>query len=419
MDWDVSGLDAAARSATGIALLKRGASARLGGMRTILFITTYTGMGGGETSLLTLAEHLDPARYRPHLYVPGDGGLPERWRAHGWPVTVDPFRGASTLFVPALWMRFPIAGRVRALIASAGIAAVHSDYHSLPYALAAARAAHVPLVWTCWGWWFHPRPWQRRFFTRPDHTFASSWAIRDGFLGDPPFMPAERVEVLPPGVDTTRFHPGVDGGVVRAEAGIAPDAPLVAMIARFQDVKGHDVFQAMARRVAADVPDARFLVAGESVHGVGSEHAYKQRILAAHQADPVLRDRLTYLGFRQDAEAVIAAADVVVCASDFESYGMVNLEAMACGRPVVSTRRGGPSETVLDGVTGFLVDPRDDAALAARTIALLRDPALRARMGAAGRQHVAARFSVDGMADRFQTVIDGVLDGVMDGRPRP
>jgi type III pantothenate kinase len=106
---------------------------------------------------------------------------------------------------------------------------------------------------------------------------------------------------------------------------------------------------------------------------------------------------------------VIAAADVVVCASDFESYGMVNLEAMACARPVVSTRRGGPSETVIDGVTGFLVDPRDDAALAARTLDLLRDPARRAQMGAAGRQHVEAHFSIDGMAARFQAVLDGLI----------
>ncbi len=394
-----------------IDLLKYVSGATLTIMTTkpILFITTYTGMGGGETSLLALADHLDPTRYRPHLYVPGEGGLPERWRARGWPVTVDRFRGASTLFLPALWTRFPIAGRIRALIEAQGIAAVHSDYHSLPYALAAADAARVPLVWTCWGWWFHPRPWQRRFFTRPGHTFASSQAIRAGFLGDPPFMPAERVEVLPPGVDTTRFHPGVDGRAVRAEVGIAPDAPLVAMIARFQNVKGHDVFQAMARRVAAALPEARFIVAGESVHGVGSEHAYKQRILAAHQADPVLRERLTYLGFRQDAEAVIAAADVVVCASDFESYGMVNLEAMACARPVVSTRRGGPSETVIDGVTGFLVEPRDDAALAARTLDLLRDPVRRAQMGAAGRQHVEAHFSIDGMAAHFQAVLDGLI----------
>ena len=64
-------------------------------------------------------------------------------------------------------------------------------------------------------------------------------------------MPPDSIEILYPGVDTKRFHPGVDSIRVRFEAGIAQDAPVVALIARFQDVKGHDIFQAMARQVAA------------------------------------------------------------------------------------------------------------------------------------------------------------------------
>jgi len=137
------------------------------------------------------------------------------------------------------------------------------------------------------------------------------------------------------------------------------------------------------------------------VHGQAADDAYKRRILDAHRADPVLRDRMVYLGFRPDAERVIAASDVVVCSSQFESYGMVHIESMACAVPIVSTRRGGPSETVIDGETGYLVDPGDEVVLADRVIALLRDPALRARMGAAGRARVEAHFSADAMAARF------------------
>ncbi|MBE0689966.1 MAG: glycosyltransferase, partial [Anaerolineae bacterium] len=127
--------------------------------RDILFVTTYSGLGGGETSLLTLVEHLDPARYRPHLLVPAQGQLSERWGANGWPTHVTSWRGASVYFVPALWMRFPAVGRIEALIRKQNIRLVHSDYHSLPFALAAARRTGIPCVWTCWGWWFHPRVW--------------------------------------------------------------------------------------------------------------------------------------------------------------------------------------------------------------------------------------------------------------------
>ncbi|MEO8392290.1 MAG: glycosyltransferase family 4 protein [Chloroflexota bacterium] len=377
----------------------------------LLFITTYVGLGGGETSLLTLVEALvrQEPRYRPHLLLPHDGQLGERWRANGWPVHFRPFRGATTYFVPSVWAHFPATAHIANLIHTEKISAVHSDYHSLPFALPAARIRQIPLVWTCWGWWFHPKRWQRAFFQQPDATFAASWAIKDGFVGNPPALPPDSVRVLPPGVDTERFQPGIDGSQVRADAHIAPDAPLVALVARFQDVKGHDVFQAMARQVAKAMPEARFIVAGESINEKSADDSYKARILAAHQADPLLRERLVYLGFRTDAERVMAAADVVVCSSSFESYGMVNVEAMASGKPVVSTRRGGPSETVADGETGFLVDAGDTEGLARNVIALLRDPDLRRRMGAAGRARVERLFSAQSMAESFNVTLKGLL----------
>ncbi|MCA9903013.1 MAG: glycosyltransferase family 4 protein, partial [Anaerolineae bacterium] len=305
-------------------------------------------------------------------------------------------------------MHFPITRKIEALIRQQNIALVHSDYHSLPFALAAAQHAGVPCVWTCWGWWFHPKPWQRGFFHRLDATFAASWAIKDGFLGTPPFMSPDKIDVLPPGVDTERFRPDVDGMRVRFEASIPQDAPVVALLARFQDVKGHDVFQDMARQVALQMPEAHFIVAGENTQ-TDADNAYKLRILETAREDPLLRSRLHYLGYRADTERVIGAADVVVCSSDFESYGMVNVEAMACAKPVVSTRRGGPSETIVDGETGFLVDPRDHAALATQVLLLLRDAALRARMGAAGRARVEALFSARSMADQFSQTLEQLI----------
>jgi glycosyltransferase involved in cell wall biosynthesis len=107
------------------------------------------------------------------------------------------------------------------------------------------------------------------------------------------------------------------------------------------------------------------------VHGAAADDAYKQRILQAAKADRLLRERLIYLGFRADAERVMGAADVVVCSSQFESYGMVNVEAMACGKPVVSTNRGGPRKPVVHGEPGFLVEPGDAGGLAG-VITLLR-----------------------------------------------
>lgn len=377
-------------------------------MINLLFASSYTELGGGETALLTLAQQLDPARFRPHLLIPREGQLGERWRAQGWPVHIISWRGATVYFIPAIWARLPVTRQIEALIREHNIHAAHSDYHTLPMVMPAAERAGIPTLWTCMGWWFHPKFWQRGFFRRSAHTFAHSQAIKAGFLGNPPFMPPENIEILYPGVDTQRFHPDVDGVRVRFEAGIAQNAPVVALIARFQDVKGHDVFQAMARQIALQIPEARFIVAGENTQS-DADNIYKQRILETAKKDRLLRNRLTYLGFRADVERVIGAADVVVCSSHFEGYGVVNIEAMACAKPVVSTNRGGPSETVVNGETGYLVPPGDEAALAARVIELLHDAGLRQRMGAAGRARVETIFSAESNGAQFTRAVERVL----------
>jgi len=374
----------------------------------LLFASSYTDLGGGETALVTLAQHLDPSRYCPHLLVPHKGQLSARWRDSGWPVHITPWRGASGYFIPALWARLPVSRRIEAIIRDNDIRAAHSDYHTLPLLLPAAERAGIPALWTCMGWWFRPKFWQRAFFRRSAATFAHSQAIKQGFLGTPPFMSPESIEVLYPGVDTARFHPDMDGIKVRFESNIGQDAPVVALIARFQDVKGHDVFLEMARQVALQMPETRFLVAGENTQS-RADDSYKRRILARAHTEPLLRQRVVYLGFRPDVERVIGAADVVVCSSHFEGYGVVNIEAMACGKPVVSTNRGGPSETVVDGETGFLAPPGDPAALASRVIQLLRDPDLRRRLGAAGRTRVEAQFSGASNAAQFSRVLERVL----------
>ena len=176
-------------------------------MIRILFTSWYTGLGGGETDLLTLAETLDPERYEPHLLLPAEGQLSERWRAAGWPVHLIPYRGASTFFLPAIWARFPVVRRFADLLIRQRIDLVQSEYHTLPLIAPAARHAGVPLTWTVHGWWFAPKPWQRQFFRSIPSAVARSKAIRDGFLGTPPFVPADSMPVIYSGVNSERFHP--------------------------------------------------------------------------------------------------------------------------------------------------------------------------------------------------------------------
>ena len=89
------------------------------GMIRILFASWYTGLGGGETDLLTLADRLDRSRYEPHLLLPAVGPLSERWRGAGLPVHILPYRGASVYFIPAVWERFPVVRRMTELLRQA------------------------------------------------------------------------------------------------------------------------------------------------------------------------------------------------------------------------------------------------------------------------------------------------------------
>lgn len=372
-------------------------------MKRILFVSWYTGLGGGETDLLSLARSLDRREYEAHLLLPADGPLRDRWTGK---THIIPFRGATTYFVPALWARFPAVSRFADLLRRERIDLAHSDYHSLPLMAPAADRVGLPVVFNLWGWWFKPKPWQRAFFRGIPATIARSKAIRDGFLGEPPFMPASRAPVILPGVDADRFSPALDGSELRAEIGIPSDAPVIAMAARFQRVKGHHTFQQMARNIVSRLPAAHFVVAGDALFGVATDSRYRDAILRAAKADPALRDRLHYIGFRADIEAVYAAADVVVCASSFESLGIANLEAMACGKPVVSANRGGPRETILNGETGLLVEPDAAEALADAVLSLLQNDALRRKMGVNARTHAVERFSIDAMSRAHTAVFE-------------
>jgi len=367
----------------------------------ILFTSWYVGLGGGETDLISLLEQLDTQHYTPHLLVPYTGQLSDYWTKQGWHVHQTAFRGATTWFIPKIWEQFPVVKRIEAILQEQRIRAIHCDYHTLPLVLPAAKKLNIPVMWTCWGWWFKPKFWQKDFFRSVDYICARSQAIKDGFLGDPPFIPSKNIPLVYSGVDIDRFHPHIIDTDIRQTLGITSEVPLVAMIARFQNVKGHHIFQEMVRKVVATVPESQFIVAGEDVHNVSSDAAYKTQILENHHNDPILRDHVTYLGFRDDPENVMAAADVVVCPSEFESYGRVNVEAMAVGKPVVSTNQGGPSETILHNETGFLVPPRDADGLARYVIQLLQDASLREKMGIASRKRIETVFSAHATAQPY------------------
>ena len=208
-----------------------------------------------------------------------------------------------------------------------------------------------------------------------------------------------RVTVVPCGVDLERFTP--DGP---AEPRPASRRRLVAAC-RLVERKGI----ADAVGALAAVPDAELHVAGgpDAAELSFDPEAQRLRALAAHLG---VEDRLVLRGRvgRDAMPALLRSADAVVCVPWYEPFGIVPLEAMACGVPVVATAVGGQIDSVRDGVTGVHVTPRDPAGLASALRELLADPEHRARLGAGGVRRAQRLYGFDRIAAATRAVYDDV-----------
>jgi glycosyltransferase involved in cell wall biosynthesis len=150
-------------------------------------------------------------------------------------------------------------------------------------------------------------------------------------------------------------------------------------------------------------------VSGGAIYETEGHEGYADRLMR-RAVDLGLGGRVHFLGNRDDVPEILAALDVLVhVPSAPEPFGRVVAEAMAVGKPVIAARAGGLPEIVEDEVTGLLVPPGDVAATAAALTRLLRDPALRARLGAAGRRQAEQRFDPGMHAERVMAAYREVL----------
>ena len=216
--------------------------------------------------------------------------------------------------------------------------------------------------------------------------------------------------VIPNAVDHRRFRPDVDGSAVRAKLRIPPEVPIVLLVGRIVPHKGVEHFVEAARYV----PDARFLVAG----GGSSLDAMKRLALSMGVAD-----RVRFLGRISDDRLpeVYAACDVFVLpsVSRLEAFGIVALEAMSTGKPVIVADIPGVREMIEDGRDGLLADPVNPRDLAEKIRRLLSDPKARRTMGARGREKVLESFSIERVTDRIEAVYRAILDGSEATTARP
>lgn len=235
-------------------------------------------------------------------------------------------------------------------------------------------------------------------------TYVSSWC-RDRIA--PALSPAvaARMQQLSPGVDPERFRPGCGGEEVRRLLNIPPAAPVVVCTARMVPRKGQDVLLRAWPAVLDRVPDARLLLVGD-----GRQRHALQRAAAGLGRSVVFTGSVPWdrMPAHTDAGDVFAMpCRTRLGGLEPEAFGIVFLEAAACGLPVLVGDSGGAPETVLDGRTGYVVPPRDVDTVADRLVELLSQPERVRAMGARGRERVVDGWTWRHAGDRLRAALDG------------
>ena len=364
-------------------------------MPGVLIVIKGLGRGGAEQLLLSGVPYLDTASYRyqfAYLLPWKDSLVPELTGAGFAVHCLEGARGPG-------W-----AGRLRALVRREGIGLVH--VHS-PVAAAGVRAVagrRTRVVYTEHNLWdrYHPATWAANLatFPRNDHVFAVSETVRQSirYPGPLRLLPMPPLETLHHGLDPAALPvPGRDG--VRAELGIAEDAPVVGSVANFKAAKDHATLLRAAAQVRQAIPSVRFVLVGQ-----GPLEAETRRLAGQLGLDQTV----VFAGFRTDATRLMAGFDAFALSSTYEGLPIALIEAMAVGCPAVVTRVGGTPEVVTDGVHGFLVPPRDPAALAAGLTRLLGDRALRDGLGLAAAAR-AQDFDIRTAVRRMEQVYARLL----------
>jgi D-inositol-3-phosphate glycosyltransferase len=228
----------------------------------------------------------------------------------------------------------------------------------------------------------------------------------------------KRIRVIPPGVDTSRFYP-----IPKDEAlefiGTPARYCMLLYVGRVEPLKGIDtLFEAMAilkQEGFLDINPLCLAIIGGDPEVSRDEMSSEMERLQQLQDSLGIGDLITFLGRRaQDTlQYYYSAAEIVVVPSHYESFGMVALEAMACGTPVIASETGGLAFLVKHGETGFHVPAGDPHALAKRIEELMLDEALRARMGKQAASY-AKEFSWSIIADQILELYDLVLSSVAD-----
>jgi glycosyltransferase involved in cell wall biosynthesis len=378
----------------------------------LLFVDHASGMGGAENSLLLLLRHLPRERWQPALACSG-GAVADAARAAGietHPLSFPRLRRSPRFALD--W--FSTAQQLAALSRSLGAAALYANTtRAALYTALAARLARRPFIWHMRDFWLSEsepaflvgdRFLKWLLLKMAAVTVVNSRAVQRQ-LPD-----SKKVNVVHNGLEIDEFDPALDGNSLREALGISSSAPVVGMVGRLRPWKGQERFLRVAQRVCEQIPGVRFLIVGGSP--LGGDDSFR-RHLEQMVVELGLEQAVVFSGHLADVRPALAAMDLFVHPGDPEPFGLVNIEAMAMEKVVVAFAHGALPEIVEHNVTGLLVEPENEAALAQAIVSLLEDEPRHAEMGRHGRRRVEEQFTMQRVASEIDHILDQIIPGML------
>lgn len=387
----------------------------------VLYLQTQEGFGADSAIHAHLMRHLDRDRFEVHVACTGSVGpeLPDSLRRlQGLPqvhLRVSSFApgihersletilktAPSALLAPLEFIR--LARYVR----QHDIRIIHSSDRPRDslYCVLLARATgaksivHVHVKWSEY------------------YGAAARWAVNhaDGVMAISEYVAGtvagqrgakDTIYTVLNGIDLTPWNPELDGSGVRAELSIPDDAVVLASVSRLFHWKGQRELLKAFALVERQFSNAVLLIVGADAPHEGASFSAELQGLARELG---VSEKVRFTGARSDVPAVMAACDVFTMPSFEEPFGLVFVEAMAMGKPVVAIDNGGTPEVVAHGQTGLLAPPWDVDTIADHILRLLRDRELRLELGRAGRKRALSMFSAERMARDAERAYQRVL----------
>lgn len=376
---------------------------------TLLFVDHASALGGAEHSLLGLMTELHRRKWRIHLIcAPGELAV-QAQNANIDTHTLDfPRLRRSHRF---LFDLLKTARTLSRLIDQCQADIIHSNTtRAAIYASLAAKMSHHPHIWHKRDFWLDE--------SVPRHASFDTWGkkaicgasrkIITNSRATAEHMPCgqKKINIIHNGIHLQRYRPEIDARAFRRQWDIPDDVSVVGMVGRLRPIKGQAQFLQMAAQIRAVRPDVHFLIVGGVIFQ--AEDDYKQR-LSKQVADLDLKDAVTFTGHIENIPLALAAMDVFVNPGEPEAFGLVNIEAMAMGKPVVAFAHGALPEIVTPE-TGILVPPGDLDALSEAVLTLLAHPQRTAVMGQAGRERVVQHFTIQQTVDRIEKVYYSLIE---------